>query len=158
MKGYKEILISFSLTLMSLGTYLQIVAKYKSSERPPIQAEAIPLQGNAEDGVAANNSEDHGSNSSRHCACYSAGSKTAGDNNQHPTGYGASCDEHTARNENHSSGNSTGNETTSYISANNDVSRCSTDYYAAGHITTCCKSSTGFQSGRYGNFQSRTAS
>jgi subtilisin family serine protease len=49
LKGYKEILVSFSVGLLSLGTYLKIIEKYKNSERPSIKSEATPLQGRSED-------------------------------------------------------------------------------------------------------------
>lgn len=49
MKGYKEILISFSIGLLSLGTYLKTIEKFKAKERPSVSAGITPLQGRSED-------------------------------------------------------------------------------------------------------------
>src|SRR5690606_11823827 len=49
MKGYKEILVSFTFGFFSLGTFLKILNMYEIEARPPVITEAIPLEGESED-------------------------------------------------------------------------------------------------------------
>lgn len=49
MKGYKELLVSFLVGILSLGTYLKILQEYRAAERPAINTEPTPLQGRSED-------------------------------------------------------------------------------------------------------------